>query len=323
MTWSNSDNNKATLSATTGTSITVTGKAAGTTNITVSSIGAGTNYTYTSSTSKKCAVTVESSVNIKMNPLYYISATNMTGTTKKTLATTTDAGTYYALSEVPAQGSSPVSGYHMPDVQEWLSIIPAWQQKAFITDYISSSIPNATYTIGGNSSNSWVDNYNTSRYLKSFVKVKFGYNSTTKAGMWESSYFRYVSATETRAIRFLGTDYCSAWRYVWSGGNVTIYATLIGNVANTEAAAQTAYNNWSNYTFGNDATKGQVMREFIARGYQSDNTTNFSGKIVSYWHYTGTSLRNVNGINNNDSYNNIGVNASGNQKFEIRLFRDN
>lgn len=321
VTWSNSDNNKATLSATTGTSITVTGKAAGTTNITVNSIGAGTNYTYTSSTSKKCAVTVESSVNIKMNPLYYISATNMTGTTTKTLATSTDAGTYYASSEVPAQGSSPVSGYHMPDVQEWLSIIPAWQNKAFITEYISGSLTNRTYTIGGNS-NSWVDNYNTSRYLNDFVKVKFGYNSTTKAGIWESSYFRYDRATEIHAIRFLGTDYCSAWKYVWSGGNVTIYATLIGKVENNQTAAEAAYSKWSTYTFGDDATKGQVKREFIARGFQSDNTTYQSGKVVSYWHYTGTSKRNVNGVNNNDSYNNIGVNADGNTKFEIRLFRD-
>lgn len=326
VTWSNSATDKATLSATTGTSIDVTGVKAGTANITISSIVDGDNYTYTLDNTKKCEVTVESTIDIKMNPLYYISKTNLKNSgSSKILATSTNDGTYYAQSEVPAKGSSPVSGYHMPDVQEWLSIIPAWQNKAFITDYISSSFTNTAITIGGNDANSWVYNNRTSRYLKNFVKVKFGYNSTTKAGIWESSYLRYVSATETRAIRFLGTDYCSAWRYVWgSNGKVTIYATLIGNVENTEAAALAAYNNWNTYTFGDDEAKGAVMREFIGRGAKtSDNADSGKNTSVCYWHYTSTSLRNVYGVNNNDSYNNIGVNASGNLKFEIRLFRDN
>ena len=328
VTWSNSATDKATLSATTGTSVDVTGVKAGTANITISSIVDGDNYTYTLDNTKKCEVTVESTIDIKMNPLYYLSTTNMKKSgSSNILASSTNDGYFYSQTELPAKGSSPVSGYHMPDLQEWLSIIPAWHENYPLTNdgLIASSLTNSNYTIGGDDPNSWVWSGKVSRYLNRFVQVKFGYDNDTKAGIWESSYFRYVSATDIRAIRFLGTDYCSAWRYVWSGGKVTIYATLIGNVENTEAAAQTAYNNWNTYTFGDDEAKGAVKREFIARGYKhpTDNDMYDQNKAFGYWHYSKNEKRVVYSSNFDNTYNKIGVNKFSTLRFEIRLFRDN
>lgn len=43
----------------------------------------------------------------------------------------------------------------------------------------------------------------------------FGYDATTKAGITDNSYWNaYSTGTDVRyAIRFLGTDYCSVWKY--------------------------------------------------------------------------------------------------------------
>ena len=128
-----------------------------------------------------------------MNPLYYVAEYNVTGAPGSyVMGTQNDDNYFYIYSNAVAAGTA-IAGYHLPSQAEWLSIIPAdWYGH-------SETIPN----------------YSGAR--TSTVNEAFGYNATTKAGMQEKSYWWKVSSTEVRAIRFIGTDYCSAWRYVWAG----------------------------------------------------------------------------------------------------------
>ena len=160
--------------------------------------------------------------------------------------------------------------WHLPVQAEWHSIVPGANTN--IRDFVSSS--------------------NTTAYKSAYITPKWGYNSTTKAGVSESSWFKYVSATELHAIRFLGTDYCSAWKWVWSGSTLTISATLIGSVANSESAASSWYSsNWSSVTWGNNDSKGAVQRSFYARGYagssilSSGTASSASDAAASYGYY--------------------------------------
>ena len=155
----------------------------------------------------------------------------------------------------------------MPIQSEWWSIVPG--AGVDIWSYVNSS--------------------ETSAYKTDFITPKFGYNSTTKNdGVLETSYWRYSSATELHAIRFLGTEYCSAWKYEllggWSSsdyGYLRVSATLIGYVEKEESAAVTGigtkaeawYNahSWNgsgeNAIFwGNSDTMGAAQRLFYALG---------------------------------------------------------
>ncbi|MBQ4386733.1 MAG: hypothetical protein II822_03930, partial [Prevotella sp.] len=200
--------------------------------------------------------------------------------------------------------------WHLPVQAEWHSIVPGANTN--IWGYVSSS--------------------STTAYKSAYITPKWGYNSTTKAGVSESSWFKYVSATELHAIRFLGTDYCSAWKWVWSSGTLTISATLIGNVTNSESAASAWYSsNWSSLTWGNNDSKGAVQRSFYARGYA--NSSNLSSGTASsasdnagssggYWSATES-----NGSSAWILYFYSGIaGVYGDSKsygFSVRLFRDN
>ncbi|MBQ4387146.1 MAG: hypothetical protein II822_06055, partial [Prevotella sp.] len=164
------------------------------------------------------------------------------------------------------------------------------------------------------------------------ITPKWGYNSTTKAGVSESSWFKYVSATELHAIRFLGTDYCSAWKWEWSGSTLTISATLIGSVANSESAASAWYSsNWSSLTWGNNDSKGAVQRSFYARGIAYSSSLS-SGTASSASYYAGSSgyywSATENGSTNawrlyfasGGAYVDYSLKSYG---FSVRLFRDN
>ena len=71
----------------------------------------------------------------------------------------------------------------------------------------------------------------------STIVTKFGFNDYTKnTGIWDVSYWVKKSSTEIHAIRYLGTMFCSAWKYVMSGNQQTIYATLIDPIGPEDAA---------------------------------------------------------------------------------------
>ena len=259
--------------------------------------------------------------NIKMNPLWYVAEYNMTGAT--TMGTTINTGSYYSWNEAMVLFSETKSAeayedyragnivitnsndnktYHMPIGAEWRSIIPT-----------SELVQNNRETI-----------INFSGLRTSSEITKFGFDERTKnTGIWDVSYWVKKSSAEIHAIRYIGTAFCSAWKYVISGSQQTIYATLIDQIA-PEDAADFYDNKFNNVIFGDDETNLAVRRDFYNLGYKSGTVSS-----VAYTHYWSTSnskfddnykLQVYIGSNNFICY---GYGPISTTSFCVRLFRDN
>jgi hypothetical protein len=141
--------------------------------------------------------------------------------------------------------------YHLPVEGEWWSVVP------------------------GNDTEIWNFDSGSGTYKNTYISSKWGYNSTTKGGVIESSYWKRISSLELHAIRFLGTDFCSAWKYKWNGNTLTIYATLIGLISNSSSSASSWYNsNWSSITWGNNESAGAVQRSLYLVGERANTGAN-------------------------------------------------
>lgn len=263
---------------------------------------------------------------VMKNPLWYVAEYNMTNAT--TMASTDNAGYFFNWSDAMTNFGASTSSYngykkgnktitgktgtwHLPTKYEYWSIVP-W---------------------GGNM---WSDsNYDSEKnyYRSNNVYLSyFGCNYETKTvGVYDHSFWHKVSETEVHAIRFLGTPYCSAWKYVWSGATLTIYATMIDPIADdgTGLAAKIWYNNyWNSVTWGNNASKGAIQRNFYARGAAESGSgstaSTGAGTFARYWctteynNTTGTRFSFSNGITYVDT-------SSGDKVIgmTVRLFLDN
>jgi len=190
---------------------------------------------------------------------------------------------------------SKISGYHMPVRGEWLSIAPT----------TSTNI----WSLSGS---------------ESISGVIWGCDATTKAGITDNSYW-VRSGNEMRAIRFLGTDYCSAWKYTYSGSTLTVSATLIEKTAIADAATWYS-NNWASVNFSNECG---VTRNFYALGDRLDG--NYSGSsadssIGNVTHFWSTTLSGVKAYNFRIDASDIEVYEDTNARgcgFPVRLFKDN
>lgn len=220
-------------------------------------LSSGNQYNYT--------ISIKDGV-FRKNPLLYVATQNMLNAT--TMATAYDAGYYFlwtdAMSKFAAQSTSyndyrcagkTITGqegtWHMPTLDEWRSIIPGCDYKDGSTIIDLFDFDNGTGT-----------------YKPSNLIVKFGYNAETRAGVNEASYWKKVSSTEIHAIRFLGTSYCSAWKYSITADALTVYSAIIENVANSESAAAAFYNTkFSSISFSTSTARGSGWREFYSRGY--------------------------------------------------------
>ena len=213
------------------------------------------------------ALTINRGLDIKMNPLWYVAQYNVGNGQGTDLASTEDDAWIFDLPNMMSKFAASTNyytnyrnagktingvNYHLPVLGEWYSIIPT-----------------------GNV-NLWTFDSGSGTYKSAYSTPIWGYNATTKAGITESSYWRWISATEIRAIRFLGTEYCSAWKYELCGGftennhgYLRVSATLIGNVENSSSAAAAWYNsNIGSVTWGNNETVGAVQRTFYALGWR-------------------------------------------------------
>ena len=252
----------------------------------------------------------------KKNPLWYVAPYNMVNAT--TMATTERAGYYYLWSTAVAAFGAQSTSYtdyktagksysgqsgtwHLPVRDEWRSIIPGDN---------ASGVNILKFDSG------------TGTYKASNLTVKFGYNATTKAGMEEASYWKEISSTELHAIRFLGTPYCSAWKYVLDTSNYrfVISATLIDQVANSASAAATWYSaNFASVTFDDNATLGRCQRTFWLGGHAYGDKSSASSWLNQYgywWCATQDYYANI------DTRWNLRSDNSG-YSFQVRMFRDN
>ena len=214
-------------------------------------------------------------------------------------------------------GSASIGTWHLPTKSELLSIFPS----------ISEGIVE-----GGNIfNNSFGYDENMNTYRPALVTVHFGCNYETKTvGVVDNSFWHKVSDTEIHAIRFLGTPYCSAWKFVKSGGGtssnpsiITISSTIIDQVEAVEYNAKWFYDNkWSSIVWGNDNTKGAVQRTFYARGYNSSSEGTspnaYQGTDIAIWCATEYDSNNAWRINSTQITYNLKTVAR-----DIRLFLDN
>ena len=261
---------------------------------------------------------------IKMNPLWYVAEYYMTGS--NTMASTANAGYFYAWSAAMSNFAAQTTTYtdyrtagktitgqegtwHLPVRAEFWSIIPGDDRTNTILGF-DSETNDKLYSLSG---------------------VIFGYNSDTKAGITDISYWRNISATKCRAIRFLGTEYCSAWEYEVSGSVLTITASLIGVVEGSKSSANAAYDaiDWNNLA----SDDFSIQRTFYARGYKdvgsSSTADKYIGSCLAIW--SATYSKYETGWAGNGSYilyyysGNLDVDSGGRQTagFSIRLFRDN
>lgn len=270
-----------------------------------------------------------SDYDVLKNPLWYVAEYNMTNAQNAgtlTMGSADNQGYYYtwadAMSTFAAittsyngykKGNKVISGktgtWHLPTKAEYWSIVP-W------------------------GSNMWDDSHydedkNFFRDVDYYIAY-WGYDYNTKTvGVIDHSFWHKVSSTEVHALRFLGTPYCSAWKYVWTGNTFIIYATMIDPIYDNEYNAKVWYDKyWPSVYFGNDASKGAVKRNFYARGSinnasGSTATTgaNSNGRYWSTTEYnntTGNRFSFASGITYVDTSN--GDKAHG---FCVRMFLDN
>jgi len=325
------------------------------------SVGATSdNYSYTA---KTCDVKVKS---LKQLPLYYcmpynVTATSQTATSSFAFGTSpdqaflfqwssdnTDAGTLYAVSyfgpndlttanqatyskydtyytRTSPIGGSIGSGYHLPIASEWTSICPGSYDRA-------NDVFTLTYDFSGQ---------------KTEPTSKFGYNASTKAGITGTSYWYKESANVMHAIRFIGTEYCSYWRYeklgTWAANSTTsrlqITAILLFEDITTSNASTylTTYrqkalsslgtfNSGNGYDYADSLSCQRVfyMTGYIGQGSGQKSAANTAVGLGTYiWGVTRYSDRFCVRFDINDEngpYVGNGYKAHG---FPVRLFRDN
>ncbi len=274
---SSSDNTKVSATVDGGT-VTVRGEGAVSESATITVTSVETdNY---NAVSKTFTAQIEG-ITASMNPLTYVADYNVTGAPGSTVMGTSHTDNYfYTWAHACAIN---ITGYHLPTKGEWMSIIPAdWN--------------NDSQTLPG---------YPTGKQLTR-PGVEFRYNSETRAGMNDVSYWWHISDTEWRAIRYIGTPYCSAWRYVLTGsgdGTVNGYrlevqASLIDGCMNFDEATawySTHGNGEATWTSADFSGAYGCSKRFYARGYRnagqgSAATAQYNaGQSGHYWSSTPSS----------------------------------
>lgn len=276
-------------------------------------------------------------VDIRKNPLWYVAESNVKSfnavgrhVTLEPDPTTTgssfcfnwaDAMSYFARQsssynvywEGDITDDSARFHYHLPVQKEWLSVLPTTSNVFSTTDF---------WPGGG--------------LVGSAASCIFGYDSTTQAGLDDWSYWSaYTADANVRyAIRFLGTDYCSVWKYQFSGSVMTITAKLIDCIQKDDAALATRLSDYiaRDAAWWNDNTdaNGGVQRKFSLVGYYYNGGTGGSGvadvnngSFGYHWSATAaTSSNSIAMIFGGDDYLII-RGTSTISGLSVRLFRDN
>ena len=250
---------------------------------------------WSSTTTNNAAVNVYR--NKFMNPLYYVAENNVKSYNSSTKVVTletnpaatgssycykwSDAMGYFAYQGAPYDtywGGDITDGttgfkYHFPVQKEWFSVLPS---NANVFNNTSSS-----YQPSGG-------------LVSSAQTCIFGYNDETKTGVDDWSYWStYTASSKVRyALRYLGTPYCSAWKYELSGSVLTVTAKLIDYLDKNDASLGTklaAYMNDASFWTTLNEDEGAMKRQFYAVGYRNNSNNGGTGTadydIGTYGHY--------------------------------------
>ena len=233
------------------------------------------------------ALTINAGTAIMKNPLWYMAKTNCAGPTsfvndeigenargvKFSWATSLS---YFTTSSVSItgyhRGEKQMTGglnnytgdtWHMPTLQEWLSIF---------------GFKGGRYSSGNSLFNHTIPAANT---VVDEDQCVFGYNSTTKIAMSYKAYWgTYTNNSNVRyAIRFLGTPYCSIWKYQLDPSNklCIVSSKLIAQINEDETGKlSTTMSNMSSVDWTENEATGAIQRKIYWAGYNSD---------LSYGHF--------------------------------------
>ncbi|SEV87298.1 Fimbrillin-like [Prevotella sp. khp7] len=286
---------------------------------------------WSSTTTNSAAVDVYR--NKYMNPLYYVAENNVKSYNSSTKVVTletnpaatgssycykwSDAMGYFAYQGAPYDtywGGDITDGttgfkYHLPCRKEWFSMLPS-ESNVFTTDFMPS---------GG--------------LVSSAQTCIFGYNDETKTGVDDWSYWStYTASSNVRyALRYLGTPYCSAWKYALSGSVLTVTAKLIDYLDKNDASLGTrltSYMNDASFWTTLNEEEGAMKRQFYAVGYRNNSSNGGTGTADGnlgttgrYWSATETSFDNAFLLNFNTDYLFV-YNYGKKWGYPIRLFRN-
>lgn len=196
--------------------------------------------------------------------------------------------------------------WHLPTLQEFVSIIPTADELFNYNNTTSHSVDlfsTSTFKTANLSTPSISDIVNES-------KCVFGFDETTQAGLVSQSYWSEpLESNNLRyAIRFIGTEYCSAWRWHFINmgeGNTTarleITSRLINKIPATDAQAlaneMTKMKTDASYWSSDKLTEneGGVQRVFYATGHPASTSieqhcvgSRYNGVRCLYWTATNS-----------------------------------
>ncbi len=225
---------------------------------------------------------------------------------------TTSYDTYWNGSTITDASNSGFR-YHLPTQKEWFSVMP---------QAIDANVfDNSGYQAGGG-------------LVSSAQTCIFGYNSSTQAGIDDWSYWSsYTTANVRYAIRFLGTDYCSVWKYEFNSSSkiFTITAKLIDRLEKNDASLSTilaTYIGNSSFWTTLNEDEGDLKRVFYAVGYRlvdgaggTGTADTERGTYGCYWSATQTSSDKTRSLRFYNKFLVMGNNYKI-MGFSVRLFRD-
>ncbi len=258
----------------------------------VTTFAAGNKYVYNVTCTNK---------DKRLNPLWYVAENNVKSYNSSTKVVTLEtnpaaAGSsqcynwFDAMGYFSKQGSSydeywsgditdgsTAFYYHLPCQMELMSIAPV-------------------YYVGSDSENMFIDNTNfvqEGNYTE--PESIFGYSAETKVATSYKSYWsQYTTANERYALRYLGTPYCSVWKYQFDTGShvLTMTAKLIDylpddtDAATLSSVLSTYMAKSASWWNSNDENEGAVQRKFYAVGLNSAGTgtpNSNANTIGFYW----------------------------------------
>ena len=268
-----------------------------------------------------------------LNPLWYVAENNVKSYNSSTKVVTletspTAAGSSYCYSWADAmanfgyQSSSydtywigditdGTTGfkYHIPIQKEWFSVLPS----------TLNVFNNSSFQPSGG-------------LVSSAAACIFGYSDDTKTGVDDWSYWStYTTANVRYALRYLGTPYCSAWKYEFNGSVLTVTAKLIDYLDKNDATLGTklsTYMNDASFWTSLNENEGAMKRQFYAVGYRYNSNNGGTGTADGslgtfghYWSATETSADNAPNLDFNNGYLYLyGITKK--WGFSVRLFRN-
>ena len=291
-------------------------------------------------------------IDLRKNPLWWMAEYNLnadgtfdtTGSTsqgycffwnsslKTTLGIAASAGESYD-GWVPMGKRIGLEKYHMPTRLEYTSIVGFTTANSLGIVTLFSTLPTANTVV---TEDPCVFGYsNATRYSN-------GSNNTNNVGIAYKSYWSsYTANSYVRyAIRFLGSDYCSVWRYQYINRGTTtsqleITAKLITPIA---ATATTALSNKmteimsNSFSWEPNANNGTIRRIMYSCGHNSNTEGRASGIVGNdrghYWSATEVAGNSTKGwrfcwSTGNDADIPLAVQPyEKNYTFTIRLFKD-